>query len=206
MKLISKGRLGSMFAASLLLLLAVQPAAAATTKFGAKLAANGTDVSNAYQGTLCDHEIDGGSDVYPCTWILQQAFNGGSVTAPKNGTINKIRIINGKGGSLKVVVAKKNASGQFKVTAQSAKVTYSEDPNQCDFPTSCTRRTFSITPLAVQTGDYIGIRAGKTSTLRCDSGGNKIALFTPPLAVGGGYTTPTDFSGCWLMVQAVYAS
>jgi len=203
-KLISKGRLGSIFAGSMLLLLAVQPAAAAVTKFGANLPSNGTDVSNAYQGQWCDHEIDGGSDTYGCTWILMQAFNGGTVTAPKNGTINKVRIMNGKGGSFKVVVATKNSSGQFKVTARSAKVYYSEDPNQCDYPTYCTRRAFSITPLTIKAGQYLGIQTAKTSTLRCDSGGNKIALLTPPLAPGGSFASVDDYSGCFLMVQAVY--
>lgn len=201
MKLISKGRLGAILAMSAMLLLAAQPALAATTKFGAKVA-SGFFPSNAYPGQLCDHEIDGGSDTYACTWILLNAFNGGTVTAPKNGTINKIKIINGHSGSFKFVIASKNASGQFKVTARSAKVNYSTDPCSPD----CAVHTYNITPVAVKTGQYLGIQTAKTSTLRCDSGGNKIALLKPPLAPGGGYTTPTDFSGCFLLVQALYAS
>jgi hypothetical protein len=190
-----------MLAVSLLLLLAVQPVEAATAKFGAKLTA-GTFPSNAYPGTWCDHEIDGGSDTYACTWILLTAFNGGSPTAPQNGFINKVKIVNGQGGSFKVVTARKNGSGQFKVVSASAKVTYSTD--QCD--PDCSVHTYNITPLQVATGDYIGIKTKKTSTLRCDSGGNKIALFTPPLPVSGGYTTPTDYSGCYLLLTAVYQS
>jgi hypothetical protein len=201
MNLFQKGRLGGLLALSVLMLLTVQPVSAASVKFGAKLVA-GTFPSNAYTGQLCDHEIDGGSDTYACTWILQTAFNGGSATAPKNGFINKVRIVNGQGGSFKFVVARKNASGQFKVLRTSAKIYYSTD--QCD--PDCSVHAHSISPLQVSTGDYIGIKAAKTSMLRCDSGGNKIALFTPPLAVGGAYTTPTDFSGCFLMLQAMYQS
>jgi hypothetical protein len=200
-KVISKGRLGAILAMSVMMLIAAQPAFAATTKFGAKVA-NGVFPSNAYPGTYCDHEIDGGSDTYGCTWILLTAYNGGSVTAQKNGTINKVRIINGHSGSFKVVIASKNASGQFKVTARSAKVNYTTDPCNVD----CVVHTYNITPLTVKTGQYVGIQTPKTSTLRCDSGGNKTALLTPPLAPGGAYTTPDDYSGCFLLVQAVYAS
>jgi hypothetical protein len=196
-----RGRLGAILAMSVMMLIAAQPAFAATAKFGAKLG-TGTFPSNAYPGTLCDHEIDGGSGTYACTWILLTAFNGGTVTAPKNGTINKVKIVNGNGGSFKVVVARKNGSGQFKVVGRSAKVSYPTD--QCPF--DCTTHTFSVTPLSVQTGDYIGIQTAKTSMLRCDSGGNKIALFTPVLAPGGAYTSPTDYSGCYLLLEAVYAN
>ena len=80
MKLISKGRLGAILAMSVMMLVAAQPAFAATTKFGAKLG-SGTFTDNAYPGTYCDHEIDGGSDTYACTWILLNSFGGGSVTA-----------------------------------------------------------------------------------------------------------------------------
>jgi len=199
-KLISKGRLGAILAMSVMLLVAAQPAFAATTKFGAKVAP-GFDPSNAYPGTYCDHEIDGGSDTYACTWILNQAFNGGTATAPKNGTINKIKIINGKAGSFKVVIAHKSGS-QFKVVARSAKVSYTTDPCSPD----CSVHTYNITPLAVKTGEYVGIQAAKTSTLRCDSNGTRTALFTPPMAPGGSYTTPTEYSGCFLLVQAIYAN
>ena len=201
MKVISKGRVGSILAASMLLLLAVQPVAAANVKFGAKLPASGIFVSNAYEGRYCDSLIDGGNDTYACTWVLLDAFNGGADTAPQSGVIQKIRILNGEGGSFQVMVVRKKA-GQFRAINQSGFVNYSTDA--CDYPTECVRHTYSITPLAVNAGDYLAIRTNKTSTLRCDSGGSKVALFAPPLAVGGGFRTPTDTDGCFLMVQAVY--
>ncbi len=192
-------RLATLLVALGLIVLAAQPVDASTLKFGAKLA-NGIFPSNAYPGTLCDHEIDGGSDVYACTWILLTAYNGGSVTAPQNGQINKVKIINGQSGSFKLVLAQKNASGQFKVVSRSTTINYATDPCTVD----CVVHKFSISPMNVTKGMYVGIQATKTSMLRCDSGGNKIALFTPTLAPGGGYTTPTDFSGCYLLVQVVY--
>ena len=202
-KMTRRSRLAAVVAAAAMLVLAFQTVDAATVKFGAKLAA-GQFPDNAYQGTLCDHEISGGSGTYACTWILTQAYNGGTVTAPKNGTINKVKIVNGKSGSFRFVIARKNASGQFKVLRRSASISYATD--NCPEPFNCSVHTYSIAGLAISTGDYIGIQAAKTSMLNCNSGGSRTALFTPTLAAGGAYTTPTDYSGCFLLLQAVYSS
>ncbi len=194
-------RLAVIVAALGMLALAAQPVSASNTKFGAKVA-NGLFPSNAYPGQLCDHEIDGGSSTYSCTWILNQAYGGGTLTAPQNGTINKVKIIGGHSGSFKLVLAQKSGS-QFKVISRSSTISYPTDP--CTNGGGCTVRKISIPSMTVKTGYYVGIETNKTSTLRCDSGGSKIYLFTPPLAPGGGYTTPTGDSGCWLLVQVVYS-
>jgi len=202
-KMTRRSRLAAMVAAAAMLVLAFQTVDATTVKFGAKLAA-GQFPDNAYPGTLCDHEISGGSGTYACTWILNQAFNGGTATAPKNGYINKVRIVNGAAGSFKLVIARKNSSGQFKVLRKSTTVYYSKD--NCPEPYNCSVHAYSISSLQISTGDYIGIQAAKTSMLNCNSGGSRTALFTPTLAAGGSYTTPTDYSGCFLLLQAVYSS
>lgn len=194
-------RFAIVLAAFAAFVIAAQPAFAATAKFGAKLS-NGVFPSNAYPGTYCDHELYGGNNTYACTWIMLTAFNGGSPTAPKDGTINKVKIINGQGGSFKIVVARKSQTTQFKVVGRSTKISYATDKCEPD----CTVHKYSFPGLKVKAGDYIGIQAAKTSTLRCDSGGNKIALFTPKLPVGGSYTTPSGYSGCYLLIQVVYAS
>ena len=103
-----------------MLLVAAQPAFAATTKFGAKLAA-GIDPSNS--PVTCDHEIDGGDGTYACTWIMLARFNGGTLTAPKNGKINKVKLIAWSSGSFKLVFAKKSGS-QFKVITVGPKIYY----------------------------------------------------------------------------------
>ena len=185
-----------------MLFMAAQPVGAATAKVGSKLT-NGLFPSNAYPGQLCDHEIDGGSDSYACTWILNQAYGtGGTATAPQNGTINKLKIIGGQGGSFKFVIAQKSGSS-FKVLSRSANITYPTDP--CNNNGGCTIRKISIAPQAIKTGNYIGIQATKVSFLRCDSGGARINLFTPVLNPGGGFVNPTDTSGCFMLLQAVYA-
>jgi len=58
----------------------------------------------------------------------------------------------------------------------------------------------------VHTGEYIAIKTGVGGPMRCDSGSANTQLFYPPLVVGGGYTAPTDHSGCHMMIRVVYAS
>jgi hypothetical protein len=190
-----------MATAFVVFMLAAQPTFAAT-KFGANLSGGPWFVSNAYPGQLCDHELNGGSGTESCTWILNQAFNGGSATAPVSGTINKVKIISGKAGSFKLVLAQKSGSN-FKVVSRSATVSYSTDP--CTNSGGCTVRKFSISPMSVKAGYYVGIQTNKTSMLRCDSGGARTYLFTPPLAPGGGYTAPSGSTGCYLLLQVVYS-
>jgi hypothetical protein len=186
-----------------MLAIAAQPVGAATPKFGSKLS-NGLFPSNAYPGRYCDQVIDGGTDSYPCTWILNQAYGGGTATAPSNGTINKIKVIGGAASSFRLVLAQKNAAGQFRVVSRSANINVPTD--DCENNGGCTIRKISISPMAVKTGYYVGIQATKASIFRCDSGGSRIYVFTPPLNPGGPYMTPTDSDGCFMLLQVVYAA
>ena len=117
--------------------MAAQPVGAATTKFGAKVA-NGLFPSNAYPGTLCDHEIERRQRFIRMHVDPNQAYGGGTVTAPENGTINKLKIIAGQGGSFKFVIAQKSGS-TFKVLSRSATISYPTDP--CNNNGGCTVRS-----------------------------------------------------------------
>lgn len=188
-------RLATLLVALGLIVLAAQPVDASAMKFGSKLA-NGIDPSNS--PNLCDHELNGGSGTYACTWILLTPYNGGLTTAPANGHIVKIKLIAWHSGSLTVFLAQKSGS-KYKVVTKGPKIKYHDG---C--PSSCSIQTYNISPLAVSSGQYLAVQGANMGPLRCDSGGNKIALFKPPMVVGGGFRTPTGFSGCYLMVQAVY--
>ena len=59
-------------------------------------------------------------------------------------------------------------------------------------------------PTTVHQGEYVGIQTFKGGTVRCNSGSSNIALFTPPCRPGGSYRTPTDYSGCSMLIQVVY--
>jgi len=179
-----------------MLFMAAQPVGAATLKFGAKLSA-GIQPSNS--PSTCDHQLNGGSGTYACTWILNQAYNGGLVTAPANGKINKVKLISCHAGSFTVQLAQKSGSS-FKIVTQGPKVTYT---SQCNgYPV----QKYSITPMTVHTGEYLAVKgSGSMGPIRCDSGSPRTYLFKPPLVVGGGFTAPTDDTGCFLLVQFVYS-
>ena len=69
--------------------------------------------------------------------------------------------------------------------------------------------TFS-TGFTVAKGDLIAIRADRTGTLRCGSGGDHTWLFDPPLLVGGSATgavrQPGLLPACRVAVQALRPS
>ena len=188
-------------------LLAGQSAQASPAHFGANLSGS-IFVNNAYTGPTCDHVMTGGSGTFKCTWIEANAYNtGGSgipgAQAPKDGKINKIKLIAGKGGTFTLQIAHFNQSThKGSVVTTGPKITYATDP--C--PSSCSVQTFTIAPIQVHKGDYLAIKAGKASLLNCFSGSLHTALFTPPLVAGNPSVTETGDDGCYMLLQAVYKS
>ena len=92
------------------LLVAGQVATAAPPlRFGANISSNDFP-DNSYQGRYCDKIVDGGSDPYNCTWIEDEAKNSSTpkatARAPKDGYIDKIRLIEKRGGKSGVYRAK----------------------------------------------------------------------------------------------------
>src|SRR4051794_14057427 len=179
-------------------------AAAGPVRFGANLSSS-IFPDNAYSGRTCDNVISGGSGTYACTWIEDQTKNSAtpqaSARAPKDGFINKVRVIGGKAGSFKLFLARyKPATHQGKVVKAGPTVSYATDPCSPD----CHVQTISIAPLQVHKGDMLSIKASKTSILSCNSGGDGISLYHPALAVGAAFTTATDTDGCFLLLQAQY--
>ena len=191
--------LAAILATASVFFIAVQPVAAANTTFGTKLDASTEFPDNAYPGTYCDHLLTGGSGTSSCTWILVLPDKGTQPTAPKDGKINKIKLIAGKGGSFTLYIAQKSGS-KFKVVTKGPKITYATDACSPD----CHIQSFSISPITVHKGDYLAVKTAKASFVRCNSGSQATALFKPPLATGGGFATPTDYDGCRMMLQAVY--
>lgn len=190
-----------------LTLLVGQPVEAAPAHFGANLTGN-IFVNNAYPGQTCDHLLTGGSGTSKCTWIEANAFHtsGSGVPgakAPKDGKINKIKLIAGKGGSFTLQIAHFNQSThKGSVVTTGPKITYATDP--C--PVHCSVQTFTIPPIQVHKGDYLAIKTSKASLLNCFSGSLHIALFKPPLVAGNPSVTETGDDGCYMLLQAVYKS
>ena len=194
-------------ATMLLTLLAGQPVQASPAHFGADLSGN-IFPNNAYSGSTCDHVLNGGSGTYKCTWIEANAFHtsGSGVPgaqAPKDGKINKIKLIAGKSGSFKLQIAHFNQSThKGKVVTTGPTITYATDP--CS--SSCSIQTFTIDPIQVHKGDYLAIKTVTTSTLECSQGSLHTSLYTPPLVAGNPSVTETGHDGCYMLIQAVYKS
>jgi len=179
------------------------PPASAAVHFGANLSSLPFP-SNSYPGSYCDHLLNGGSATYSCTWIEDYAYNNNGLTgakAPSNGTIGKIKLIAGHSGSFRLFIARyKPGTHEGKVVRKGPTINYATDP--CD--TDCHVQTFNISALTVHTGDFLAFKTNKASFLRCDSGGNRVALFKPPLVVGDPLKAETGNDGCYVLLQAVY--
>lgn len=179
--------------------LAIVPATSgAATKFGAELTPD-VQPSNAGDGHLCEPSMGD-----PCTRISMEAYgrpNGGH-RAPKDGVIKKIRIIAQSEGSFRLQLARARAE------QEKARVTYTGEKLRYAGQTGPGGDTYEIESfrvnVPVEKGDHLGIKARKTSMLRCSSGGPNQLLFQPPLAVGGPFETADATDGCWLLMEAVY--
>jgi hypothetical protein len=188
-----------------MIFMAAQPVGASSTHFGAVLSTT-TQPSNS--PTNCDHQLNGNDGTDKCTWIEANAYNSGGsgvpgAQAPKNGTINKIKLISCHSGSFTLFIAHFNQTTHVgSVVTKGPKISYT---GQCG-NTTYTIQKYTISPITVHTGDYLAISAVSVGFVRCDSGGLRTALYKPPLAVGGGSATETDDSGCYLLLQAVYSS
>jgi len=189
--------IGAVLAALGIFFMAAQPVGAAGAKFGSSLDTT-MFPDNAYSGQNCQHELTGQDGTAKCTWILVLPASGNQPSSPANGKITKIKLIAGKGGSFTLYLAQKSGS-KFKLVRKGPKITYGTD--QCS--PDCHIQKFNISPLTVHSGDYLAVQMAKGSIMQCNSGSNATALYKPPLAIGGSYASPTDYSGCRLLLQAV---
>jgi hypothetical protein len=178
------------------------PAASGAFKFGAKL---DRDPDNSAPPHDCAK--DGGDIQSPCTRVLIASETGlvnGNLTAPKNGKLTKIRARAGAAGKVRFkLIRLKDPNPQThtikgKAVAKSKRFQVQGNGFNATNPIE----SFAVN-MTVHKGDYLGFDSGKTSILRCSSGGTRQFLWNPPLAVGDPFRS-TSFSGsCTLMVQAI---
>lgn len=191
--------LGTLAAAMLLL-----PASGFGARFGAKLvAANGTTVlepSNSVPAHDC------GNAAQSCTRVSVKSGTGspgGNISSPISGTLKRIRLVAGAQGSFRFQLARaQNITGNHGdakiVRRYGTLINYQGN----GFDANNQIEVFHI-GIHVNQGDYLAIKAKKTSALRCNSGGTRQLLFQPALALGGGFQTSTDNDSCTLMIQAI---
>jgi hypothetical protein len=155
------------------------PAGAATVRFGAKL----TRDTQPTPAERCDDHA-GIPTNKACTWVVKVAYQNVSGTrAPKNGTINRVRLISCVAGTFTVQVARKQSGTQrFKVVKSPKTITYAKDSRaECGGENGDDYRiqSFSVN-FTVQKGDYIAVKAKRVGFMRNSSSGDTY-LFEPPL-------------------------
>jgi hypothetical protein len=186
-----------------LVLAQVLAASAAPVRFGARL----TTDTQPQPALWCDEPNE--DPPHPtCTWVMNEAFGrpGGGHRAPKAGIIGKVRLMSCEPGSLRVQVVRKSPGSEtYRVVRNGPTLSYQGDPQGCgeDDDGVYPVETFS-TGFSVAKGDRIAIRADRTGTLRCGSGGDHTWLFDAGLKVGGAAREPDDDQGCFLLVEWQY--
>jgi hypothetical protein len=181
-------------------LLAIPAAQGAIFKFGSKLN-NTVQPSNA--GTA--HKCSDSHPSWKCTWVMNEAYGrpDGGEKSPKDGKITQIRLIAGEAGSfrLQIVRTRKvdNDTYKAKVVRQGPTIHYTGQPDP-DEPYKV--ETFSVN-ITIKKGERLAIRTGKTSTLRCSSGGPNTLMYHPPLEPGAAFRANGLDDGCWMLIEAV---
>lgn len=175
----------------------------AAVRFGAKLTTSTFPSNTGIEPKFCN---DPEGPPHPkCTWVEMQAYSNGPKghKAPMDGTIGKIRLISCVPGSFKLQIARANAAlREAKVVRDGPIIRYEGDPDRCD-NNKQKIESFNVN-VKVKKGDMLAIKTNKTAMLRCDSGGDKILMFAPPLMAGAGVEEADFDSGCFLLLEAEY--
>jgi hypothetical protein len=198
-----KGAVVLALVATLALASALPAAGANPVRFGARL----TNDTQPQPAQWCDEPNDTPPHA-DCTWLLQtphQRANSAN-RAPKAGTIGRVRLMSCTPGSLRVQVLRKvPGTSKFRVVKNGPQIAYKGDVQGCGDDDDFVYRVESFkSSFTVKKGDRIGIKAKRTGTLRCGSGGDNTLLFRPPLAAGGKARTPNDDQGCLLLMEWQY--
>ncbi len=187
-----------------LVALLLVPATSPAFRFGAKL--NRTP-DNGAPAHSCATDSGGGDLPSPCTRLLVSSETGaasGHIKSPSSGVITKIRVRAATPGKARFVVARvKNldvnaAGGDAKAVSKSK----SKQIAGNGFKAKNFIEVFRV-HLQVRKGDYLGLNSSKTGAERCSSGSTRQLLFSPPLALGGGYRHNDSDASCTLMIQAI---
>lgn len=162
--------------------------------FGANLNKN-VQPSNASSAHKC--EIPG----QPCTWVLNEAYGApGREGAPFNGHIRKLKLIAGEAGKFRLQIVKKNNLGDIILKRNGPRIDYIGQAGWGN-PTTYRVEKFAVN-VPVKAGEHLAIKARKTSTLRCSSGGDANLQLSPALRKKGEKRTWDADDGCFMLIEA----
>jgi hypothetical protein len=141
-----------------------------------------------------------------CSWVLTQAQgNAGHETAPKNGTIGKLRLMAcGPGSFVLQIASAKPSRKKAKVISTGPLINYKGDNHNCTGSKNFFIETFPV-DVPVKKGQYLSVVATNVSFIYNSSGDGSL-VFDPPLADGD---PPRKSKGSglgsgFLMLQAEY--
>lgn len=194
--------------AALAALLVVPASGQAKTKFGADLKNNDGSVTQPTSERNCQQDANALDSTQKCDRIAVNYQDTGAIdnhiTAPKDGTIDKIKLVALHAGSFKLELGRaKNlngSDGDGKIVAHGPNIDYQSSISGQDY----TIQTFDVN-LDVSKGDDLAIKSKQTSLLKCQSGSTEQLLFQPILPVGGPFESNLGHrSNCTLLLQAIY--
>jgi hypothetical protein len=171
---------------------------AAVTAFGSDLSSKPfPNEAGGDEAQTCDE-----APLEACTRVMVDAYGAnGRDTAPRDGVIDKIRIIAMDDGSARLFMARLDPSdpSQAKVTRKGPTFSYIGQPDSGPVFVN----VIDIPDMVVKKGERIAIKAVKFSGLRGGSGSGQSLDFQPGLLVGAPYA-PSDTDGWFMLVQAIY--
>ena len=176
------------------------PSALGAAKFGAKLS-NSVDPVGASPAHKCLPVVGGCTRVgvdYSATGAV-----GGNVQAPQSGKIKRVRLIAATPGNFRFYLLKlrdlnlTTGTGLAKAKRKGPRIEYDGD----GFTTKPIEH-FKVN-VKVKRGEFLAIKARKTSALDCTPVSAHQLVYQPPLGLGGGFVASSTFDPCQLLIQAV---
>ena len=189
-------------------LMALPAGAQAKDKFGADLKNNDGSVTQPTSQRNCQQDANPLDSTKSCDRIAVKYQDTGAIQgnikAPKDGKIDKIKLVALKKGSFKLELGDvKNlngSDGKGRILDRGPEISHQSSVSGSDYKI----QTFDVN-VEVDKGDYLGIKSKKTSLLKCQSGSTEQLLFQPVLAINAPFESNLGHrSNCTLLLQAVY--
>jgi hypothetical protein len=178
-------------------------AGARLVTFGSTLSKPPTDFDPP---ATCD-TTGSNQDIGPCTRVaVRFAATGavrGRVRAPVAGTIRRIRVRAGLGGTFRVTLVRLRSFDRASGSGEGQAVSGGATIRVRGRGLAARRPIESFTVrLRARRGDYLAVEGSSTSALRCEGGDVEQLLFMPPLRALQPFQPSAEFDSCTLLVQA----
>ena len=180
---------------------------AAPLKFGAKLDPT-VQPSNSSPGLPCIPDV---LRYHACTMVQNEAYGrpGNGHIAPKTGTIERIRLIAGGPGTMRIETAKVKRKSllttkEAKLVHKGPRISY-RGQSEANWESGSYRVESFDVDMPIRKGEQLAIHASATSSLvRCSSGGDNTLIYPLAYSPQRPFNAAQGSDGCWLLVEAIY--